>query len=226
MEVGLIDVLIGLSILAAIFGMSLWRYAARVERVFILFIVNNAFFEFLTTMIIRVGYKNNLPFVHTYTLIQFKLMTIFFAECFKVLKMKVNYMWVLVFGSLAIIANSIFIQSIYIYNSYSKSLVDLYIMVCSVSLFIYLIKDRKHDRAELKPSVSFAAATYLASSISFVIFLFGNVIMNYADESKVIDLVWDLRMGVNFITIFITFFGLKQLYDKNLASCKNEQFYG
>jgi len=224
MAIGLIDVLIGLSILAAIIGMSLWRKASGVERVFILFIANNAFFEFLTTMIIRVGYKNNLPFVHAYTLMQFILMTIFFAECFKVLKMKVKYKWVLVFGSLAIIANSVFIQSIYIYNSYSKSLVDLYIMICSVSLFIYLIKDRKHDRADLKPSVSFAAATYLASSISFVIFLFGNVVLSYGGESKVIDLVWDIRAGVNFIVIFTTFFGLKQLHNKskNLVSSKNE----
>jgi len=215
MEGVLVNILIGLSISAAVIGVFLWRKASKVEQVFILFIVNNSIFEILSTMVIRLGYTNNLPFVHAYTLMQFILMTIFFSECFKVLKVKINFKWLIVFGSVAIIANSIFIQSIFIYNSNSKSLVDLYVIVCSLLLFIYLIKDRKHDREELKPSVSFTASTYLASSISFVIFLFGNVIMSFEGESEIINLVWDLRMGINFIAIFITLFGLKQLYYKN-----------
>ena len=215
MKVILVNILVALTALAAIISIPLWKKASNAERAFILFIINNAFFEFLSTFIIRIGFTNNLPCVHAYTLIHFILMTVFFGECFKVLKINIKYEWILFLGSFIIIANSVFIQSIYTFNSYSKPLVDLYIMVCSVILFITLIKDRKHNRQELKPSVSFTASTYLSSSISFVIFLFGNVIMSFGSQSKVIGLIWNLRVGINYLVIIITFYGLNQLYIKN-----------
>ena len=202
-----------LSVTTAIAGMYLYPYANKKEKVFIYYIIAIGFFELLAMILVALMHNgNNLPGLHVYTLFQFLLLTLFFNACFKEFSNWFKYKWILAIGTIGIIANSIFLQSIFTYNSYSKSLVELYVIVMSLTLFRLFLSDKTHEQINMKPSVSFVSAVFLQSSVSIIFYIYSNDIMEMKESLR--DLIWYLRIVINYISLFMIMFGVWQIFDR------------
>lgn len=212
-----------LSVTTAITSTYLYRYANKKEKIFIYYIVAIGFFEVLAVALVwLISDGNNLPGLHLYTLFQFILLTLFFNACFKELSDRFKYKWVLAIGTVGIITNSIFVQSIFTYNSYSKSLVELYVIIMSLTLFKLLLSDKTHEQAEMKPSVSFVSAVFLQSSVSIIFYIYSNDIMNM--KASLMNFIMALRIVINYISMFIIIFGLWQISTKKKVIIEVPQY--
>jgi len=208
----LINLIVLFTLLTGILAIYCLRFASEIERVYLWYLGVNGIFEIISNLIVKLGYTNNLPILHAYTLVQFVFLTPFFAMCFRKLGINVKYMWFLFLGSAGIIVNSIFIQSIYIFNSITKTAVDFYIVITCMILFYLLIKDAVHDRQAMKPSASFISAAFMAASVSFIFFMFSNTMLEM--ENSDIVVIYDIRAAVYLVVIFISLIGLWQLYSR------------
>lgn len=207
------DVIIALSLICAVLSTLLISRANDRERAFIYYIIAIGFFEVLAIILNRLLKDgNNLPGLHVYTLVQFLLLTVFFHECLKELTWWFRYKWVLVLGSVAIVCNSIFVQNIFTYNSYSKSIVELYIMLICVILFALFLRDKSHDQKSMKASVSFVSAVFLQSSVSIIFYLYSKEIV--AMRTEMSDIAVGLKLGVTYLSLFMILLGMWQIYDR------------
>lgn len=149
--------------------------------------------------------KNNLPGLHLYTLGQFIFCSLFFYYLFRLLEwsyFKIQYIY-LAIG--LIIFNSIFIQNIYTYNSYSKTGVQLFIIIlCFMGYFLLTVKTYKNwDNESIKILI---AAILLSCVISLTLYLFSHQIM--ALEESVQKKIWMINVSGNILTQILYIFAL------------------
>lgn len=209
-----------LSVTTAIVSMYLYKYANKKEKVFIYYIIAIGFFELFAIVLLKImSDGNNLPGLHLYTLFQFVLLTLFFNACLKELSSRFKYKWVLAIGVIGIIANSLFVQSIFTYNSYSKSAVELYVIIMSLVLFTLFLKDKTNEQVNMKASVSFVSAVFLQSAVSIILYIYSNDIMEM--KASLRDLLFYLRIVINYISLFMILFGMWQIFTRKKIFLNN-----
>jgi len=135
---------------------------------------------------------NNLPLLHIYTLFEFILITLLYQ------KMNLFESWrawrfeiLLISISSLIVLNSIFKQSIYIYNSYAKTVVQVLFIAYAVG-YMFQLKENNKESASLN---LMNYAILIAYSGSLFVFMFGNVLL--ADAFY--DLFWDINLVLNLL---------------------------
>jgi len=161
--------------------------------------------ESVNNVLVDYGWKNNLPGLHLFTILQFILLVLFFSRVLQ--EYLVDFLWklVLIIGSLLILANSIFIQSIFTFNSYSKTVVELAIILASISYFVKLmLSDKIKDHNVVL--TYFVTAVFVNASVSILIHLFSNSIMQM--EQEFLTQLWNVRTMVNILTQFIILYGI------------------
>lgn len=161
--------------------------------------------ESVNNVLVDYGWKNNLPGLHLFTILQFILLVLFFSRVLQ--KYLVDFLWkiVLIIGSLLILANSIFIQSIFEFNSYSKTVVELAIILASMFYFVKLmLSDIIKDHNVVL--TYFVTAVFVNASVSILIHLFSNSIMQM--EQEFLTQLWNVRTMVNILTQFIILYGI------------------
>ena len=181
------------------------------EKRFSIYIYVICFFEVLAFVTRDI---NNLPGLHVFTLSQFCVTTLFFGKLFNVLKIAFDDIVVVAIGTLLILANSIFIQSVYKYNSYSKSLVEAYIVGACIVLFIQLIKNSKIDRATLQPSVTFLSALFIQAGAALIFYAFINEILDM-QEDFYINALFDFKLIIDLIVYLSITYGLYQVFSRS-----------
>jgi len=207
------SLIVVISIACAIASLFLWKFANSKEKIFIYYIFAIGFFELLSRFLLAILNGNNLPGLHLYTLVQFVLMTLFFNACLKELSSWFKYKWILTGGVIGIIVNSMFFQPIFTFNSYSKSLVEIYIIIMSIVLFVLFIKDKSHDQLNMKASLSFVSAVFMNSSVSFIIFMYSHEIIEMKKSLSYI--IHNVRLAINYISLFLIIYGMVQIYCRN-----------
>ncbi|MEY3243562.1 MAG: hypothetical protein RIR11_5001 [Bacteroidota bacterium] len=77
-----------------------------------------------------VVYRQNLPLLHLFTLGEFVLWTLFYDRLFKEKTFLNHYLnWILGIVGALVVFNSVFVQSIFSYNSYAKTVVHT-VIIC------------------------------------------------------------------------------------------------
>jgi hypothetical protein len=125
---------------------------------------------------------NNLPLLHIYTPVEFLLLLWFFNRLpGRIVSDKL--FWVLVISFLLLcISDSLFLESIYKFNTYARSLEALMLIVLSVKWFVYVITSEEKNGVRLNT----ANINYLVSGIfiyfagSIVLFSFSNMVNRLA----------------------------------------------
>lgn len=146
----------------------------RQEKIFGYFLVLNVVFEIIAWASPYIFIEqNNLPGLHLYTLLEFILITLFAASNFEKLQgLPANI--ILIAGSLLIIANSIWIQDIYIFNSISITAVKIFTSVISILFFFKVLSSKKYSIVETRPSVYFFTAIFLNACTSMIWYMYSN----------------------------------------------------
>ena len=176
------------TLLAALFIFNKKSFS-REEKLFGYFLVLNTLFEFIAWASTQVlGIKNNLPGLHLYTLLEFIFIAKFATESIKRLK-GLPATIIIVVGSLFIIINSIWIQSIYTYNSISISAVKTFTIVMGILFFHQLLATKKYSIVNVRPSVYFFTGIFLNACTSIIWYMYSNKII-------LLDDIQSLQLGI------------------------------
>lgn len=135
---------------------------------------------------------NNLPLLHLYTLFEFILISLIYRKMGLFDPWPAQYFAIFLISIAGLIVlNSIFLESIYTYNSYAKTVVQLLFIGYAVG-YMFQLKENSPD-AGAHNLMNYAIL--IAYSGSLFIFMFGNVLL--ADEFD--NLFWDINVLLNLL---------------------------
>jgi hypothetical protein len=116
---------------------------------------------------------NNMPLAHLYTVVEFTVLVLFYHRVMDKTGLNRFILWLIpLFVAFAII-NALFFQSIFIYNTYTKSVEAIVIIFLSISYFIATLDKigKSPERTSVIPYINSGLLLYFSGSfILFVIF--------------------------------------------------------
>ncbi len=199
----LANLVLGVAVITSILGSFIYPRLNIVNKYFILFLVFGTIIELISKTWANDG-KNNLIFFHINALVEFTVLTLFFASIYET-KKQFLLNWLLPSGSVLIICNSLFIQKLNTYNSNSLTLVSIFLIGCCLYYFYHII-----DKNESTPQNIFTKyavfSIFCLHIFSIMILFFGNYLLNA--DSELVNSIWVIR---SFIILFIKLLILSQL---------------
>jgi hypothetical protein len=179
------------------------------------FLIANLTIEILAFAFIKFG-VNNLPLLHLYTLSEFILFSYFYKSIIRKPSIFQSIYWhFVVGGSLLIVLNSIFLQSIFDFNSFAKTFVQITIIAYAVVYFYNMVEDPAFSRSTSKSLslVNSAIITYYSGSL--FIFMFNGISFGSEDSNT---LFWVFNSLLNIIFHLLILIALWRLYFKKTTS--------
>lgn len=150
-------------------------------KIFTVFLYLNLATEISSKILFNQGI-NNLPLLHLYTLAEFLCLAYFFSTLITTPNLRTkNFLYFCIGIAVLIIANSIFLQSIYSFNSYAKTLVQS-LIILFVILYFYNLSgevDNNDPYQQALRLINSALIVYYSGSL--FIFMFSNTFL----QSKV-----------------------------------------
>lgn len=125
---------------------------------------------------------NNLPLLHFYTLVEFVLLTLFYHQIFNTIHLWRKY--IVFFSALVlglILANSIFLQPITVFNTYSKTLTQAIFIIYAIIFFSQSL----HSQVFYPAIKIINSAILLYYAGSLFIFMFSNVFFQLDEFHRV-----------------------------------------
>lgn len=140
--------------------------------------------------------KNNLPLLHLLTLVELYFLLKFYSALFEG-RTTVIIKYISVIAILASLANSIWLQNIYKFNSYARALVAISIILLSL---LYFIKVPENKKVPAELFIVYGLLLYYAGS--FFLFLFSNYLKSGYGLST---MVWNINAALLIVFyIFVT----------------------
>jgi hypothetical protein len=184
--VGKISIFIGL--LVSLLILIDFNKLPQFFRLLALFYIGSASIDLINHSLAIAG-LNNLLFVHLFTFIEFCTMTLFFREVSKMHHSGLNFNLLLWPGLVFVILNTLFIQGLDIFSSYSASMVAAMVIVLSVR-FLYHTMDSEQD-SQLSLAKKVIPLLLVYYSISLVVLTFSNEMLSISREWQ--GAVWFIR---------------------------------
>ncbi len=188
-SIGLLDTI--LVTIAFLFFVGYWSIMSYSLKIFGAFIGFSFLIQTSSFTIPYLGY-HNLWLLHIFTLGEFIILSLFYRQLFtKNPKLKQFIAYFLPIGSLLIILNTIFLQSLTEYNSYAKTFVQCFTIAYSVYYF-YILSTREiltEQRFKALHLINSAILLYYAGS--FFIFMFANISVLISGEMS--TSFWDFN---------------------------------
>jgi len=174
------------------------------------FLIWNFIIEVLALVFMKLG-MNNLPLLHIYTLGEFILFSFFYKSLLhKPVVLKKVFPYLVGAIVLLIVLNSVFIQSIYTFNTYAKSAVQIIIIGFAILYFYNLIENRSLSQKKAKGLRLVNSAVIIYYSGSLFVFMYGFSI----DVSKPYIMLWAFNATLNLIFQLLILKGLWKAYFK------------
>lgn len=174
------------------------------------YLIWNLIIEVLAIICIELGW-NNLPLLHIYTLGEFVLFSLFYKNLLeKPFIFHTIFPYFLAIGSAFIIANSIFFQSIYAFNTYAKSMVQISIIGYAVLYFYNMMEDKLLAENTSKSLRLINSAIIIYYSGSLFVFMYGFSI----DLSETYLLFWAFNAILNLVFQMLILWALWIAYFK------------
>jgi hypothetical protein len=150
----------------------------------------------LAAIILSYNGINNLPLLHLLTLFELFCLLKFYSALFEG-RSSVMIKYGFTFTMLASLANSLWLQSIFTFNSYARGLTAICIMLSS---FLYFIRVPENKKMPGELTIVLGLLLYYAGS--FLLFLFSNYLKAGYGSSTI---VWNINASlIILLYIFIT----------------------
>lgn len=184
--VGKISIFIGL--LVSLLILIDFRKLPVFFRLLALFYIGSASIDLINHSFAVSG-LNSLLFVHLFTFIEFCTMTLFFREVSKMHHSRLNFELLIWPGLILIILNTLFIQGLDMFSSYSASMVAAMVIVLSVRFLYHTMDSETSHQLSLSKKVIGLLLVYY--SISLVVITFSNEMLSIPREWQ--NGVWFIR---------------------------------
>lgn len=207
---------VALSTILALILIVNYRKLPYILKVVGIYIIVGAAIDIVATSLYYIQ-ESNLVFLHLFTLFEIVILSHLFHVIFKRLKSKTNVYYIAIPATLLIILNTIFIQNIDMFNSYSSMLTS--VIIIGFSIHFYLLSLEFHTpNFQFITLKWFVNCLFIYHSISLIVMLFGSVFHNISQESQ--SYIWIFRSTIILITkiILISCFLKLFLNNKNLKT--------
>jgi len=180
------------------------------------FLILNLIIEILAFTFMQFK-QNNLPLLHLYTLGEFILFSYFYMSLInKPALIKNAFRYFVIGGCLLILLNSIFLQSIYTFNTFAKTAVQVTIIAYAVLYFYNLVENSSFSTAVSKSLRLVNSAILIYYSGSLFIFMYGKFSLINVEGYVVF---WAFNAILNFIFQLLILLGLwKAFFRKKTLS--------
>jgi hypothetical protein len=190
---------------AWIVGFIRYKYLSVALR-FVFLHLTLAVITEITTKVMGVWKLNNLPVLHIYTPLEYTLIGWFYLE---VLKNYIPSKWIN--GSIVVflifsLINSLLIQDMWSFNTNSRSLEAVMIIVLSLISFHRILTELKVKRLDIYPEFWINTGYLLYFSGAFFLFIMSNFIL---DRGKTLNLMmWTVHAGLSSMLYLLLGIGL------------------
>lgn len=180
-----------------------WRDFTGYLRYYTLWIINGAVMEILSKYLADNGISNLFLF-HINALSEFVLLVLFFDILYKNSGFK-GIRFVLIPGVMLIVFNSLYVQTVDSFNSYTLTAISFGVVLLSIDYYIRLIDvEISADRKMFKMIV--VGSIFILHISNLVPILFSNYLLNIVGSTQII--VWLLRACVVLIVKILVFYTL------------------
>ncbi|MBP7644259.1 MAG: hypothetical protein KA767_13030 [Saprospiraceae bacterium] len=146
-------------------------------------------FEAVSLYLARNGI-NNLFLFHIYAIIEFSLLVVFFSNLIYSQQAKKRIYVFMVTGILFLIADSLFIQGITVFNSYGLFFVSATVLAMSI-LFFKMLLDKGEFGLSYERHKWIIFGIFITHAVSIIILFFSNAISGFEKSNQYI--LWILR---------------------------------
>lgn len=191
------------TLLPIIAGFVYYRHLNKPLRALMVYLLL-ALFTNIAASILAARHTNNMPLLHFYTLFELLAVMYYYRKAFPNRKAHTVIAVVMVVFPVLCIINFSFVQSLYKFNTYTRPLEAIIIVLASG---IYLSEQHRFHRQELITSsgrmVAYGFLIYFCSSLFQ--FIFSNTVSRHASPF-VKTTIWNLH--ASFVLIMYVFFYL------------------
>ncbi len=120
--------------------------------------------------------KNNYPLLHIYTLVEYLVLLRFYYSILHSFLPKAVFVLLATMVPVFFVIDSFFLESIYLYNSYSRSIEALIFIFLAMSWYVKLVSEDPKEPALLVPVKFINSALFIYFSGSITLFSFANSI--------------------------------------------------
>jgi hypothetical protein len=186
-------------LLPLIIGLTNLRRFKKYDLVIFIYVTINGLVNLLVSILAQ-NHFNNLPVFHIFTVIEFILLSLFFNAVYNNKTYSVFSNCMMVVFTLLSILNTLFLQDLHKFNTYSRSLGAIILMCYCIYYFYYLIK----QSMPLTNSVTwYTSGIFIYFSTSFIIFIMSNITLTIDKELN--KVIWHVHAAMVLVMyIFIT----------------------
>ncbi|MEM6722333.1 MAG: hypothetical protein AAF611_23605 [Bacteroidota bacterium] len=189
-----------------------WKKLNTPLQQFAYFLFWNVTIEILVLLIKALGYQNNLPLLHLYTLGEFVLFLFFYRSLLHTPAFFKQYFWqLLLVGSLLIMGNSLLLQSIFVFNTFAKTFVQITIIGLAIVYFYNLLENQTISPNIAKSVRLINSSILVYYSGSLFIFMCSNV---YYENAQIYDIFWIFNALLNVLFHLLILVGLWNVFFK------------
>jgi VanZ family protein len=188
-------VIVPLSILLPIFiGIYRYRSLPVYAKFVLLYLVVSGVINNTATVMAKVYHANNLPLTHLLAVMEFLIFALFYGRLLYKEKPALTFQLLPLFFFIACVANTLFFQNIFTFNSYSRSLGALIIMLLAINYFAKIAATQPEQNVTAMPSFWFNTAIFLYYSGGFMLFIFSNFMLRESRSN--FDLIWNIHAAL------------------------------
>ncbi len=188
-------VIVPLSILLPLFfGVLNFRETGVPARSILWYLLVAGLINLLGSVLGTGMHVNNLPLLHIFTAMEFYLLLKFYQHLFFAEKVPVLFRLLPLFFLITCIINAIYFQSIYTYNSYSRSLEALGIMLLAVNYYAKIAANTGAVNVTASPYFWLNSGIFLYFSGAFMLFIFSNFIV--AGSKLNFSIIWNIHAAL------------------------------
>jgi len=186
-------------------GLRYWQRLPRPFQVVVAYLIFNLLIE-IGARIGAIVFQQNLPLLHLYTLGECCLFSLFYRQILDEESVFQRYFWWIVGTVLTLtVLNSIFLQGIFEYNSYGKTLVQLLIILYALD-YAFRFSEREDpdpDLTQMLRLVNSAMLIYYCGSL--FVFMSSQFEIDMKDG---IHILWQFNKILNLIFHLMVFIAL------------------
>ncbi len=183
-------------LLSCSLGLRYWHRLSRPLHLVVIYLIFNLLIE-IGARVASIVYGNNLPLLHLYTFGECLLFSLLYSQILdKNSVLKRYFGWILGTVLSLVVLNTAFLQGIFEFNSYAKTLVQVLIILCALDYAFRFSEPDESDSAQGKTLQLINAAVLIYYCGSLFIFMSSQF---YIQMGGAFEILWDINVALNLI---------------------------
>ena len=179
------------SLIPVIIGIYNYRFLSKAGKTIFYYAIFGGVMDFVSSEMAAHRIPN-LMLLHFYTIAEFIILSIFFVQIFTKKGLVKTVQIISVLFTLLCLVNVVFFQKITQFNTYTRSLEALLIIIYCFMYFEQESRLRQAVQWQKRPNNWFVTSNLQYFACSFFLFLFSNVI-NIKVKKSTFSMLWDIH---------------------------------